>query len=121
MSERRRRQRLLWLGVVFVCLNGAIAWVIVWSLTTLSLDDAHSGLLGADSLLASYDLSVDLDMPLAVGPSCDEDNEVQQGRGAPVDRSMPEEIVQFERQLSWGCGHREYHETRLLKTMPNTL
>jgi hypothetical protein len=26
---------------------------------------------------------------------------------------LPSEIVQFERQLKWGCAHRQYHETRL--------
>jgi hypothetical protein len=49
-----------------------------------------------------------------LGPSCDEDNPLTDATTeGSTDRLLPAEIVQFERRLSWGCTHREYHETRL--------
>lgn len=47
-----------------------------------------------------------------LGPMCDEDNPVTGTTAGSVDRELPEPIIQFERQLRWGCVHREYHETR---------
>jgi hypothetical protein len=46
-----------------------------------------------------------------LGPSCDEDNTAATVEGS-IDRPLPEEIIQFERSLSWGCVHREWHEAR---------
>ncbi len=55
---------------------------------------------------------VTADGAAALGPSCDEDNPIRGAVSGTVDRTLPEAIVQFERQLGWGCAHREWHETR---------
>ncbi|MDB4938671.1 MAG: hypothetical protein JWP87_5643 [Labilithrix sp.] len=48
----------------------------------------------------------------ALGPSCDEDNPIHEAAPGAIDRTLPDAIVQFERQLKWGCAHREWHESR---------
>jgi hypothetical protein len=48
----------------------------------------------------------------ALGASCDEDNPIHDPAPGAVDRLLPAAIVQFERQLKWGCAHREWHESR---------
>lgn len=52
------------------------------------------------------------DVKTALGPSCDEDNPIQGTTAGTVDQLLPEPIIQFERQLRWGCAHREWHEAR---------
>jgi hypothetical protein len=47
-----------------------------------------------------------------LGPSCDEDNPVTGTTEGTTDRALPEAILQFGRQLQWGCKHRHYHDTR---------
>jgi hypothetical protein len=48
----------------------------------------------------------------ALGASCDEDNPIHEAAPGAIDHVLPEAIVQFERQLKWGCAHREWHESR---------
>lgn len=47
-----------------------------------------------------------------LGPSCDEDNTIQGTAAGTIDRPLPDAVVQLERQLQWGCAHREWHESR---------
>lgn len=47
-----------------------------------------------------------------LGPSCDEDNPIHEMAPGAIDRMLPDAVVQFERQLKWGCAHREWHESR---------
>lgn len=50
--------------------------------------------------------------PGTLGPSCDEDNPIRETAAGAIDRVLPEAVVQFERKLTWGCHHREWHESR---------
>jgi hypothetical protein len=47
----------------------------------------------------------------SLGPECDDDNPIT-NEAMGIDRSLPREIVQFERRNAWGCMHREWHDTR---------
>jgi hypothetical protein len=46
-----------------------------------------------------------------LAPGCDEDNPIS-NEALGLDRTLPPEIVQFERRNNWGCMHREWHDMR---------
>jgi hypothetical protein len=60
------------------------------------------------------------DPPVPLGPTCDEDNPIKGSTDGTIDKPLPDAIIQFQRQLRWGCIHREYHETRQWDFISNT-
>jgi hypothetical protein len=80
------------------------------SVVATSSEDAGEG----DAMEHSHDMppSSQPDKPVVLGPSCDEDNPIKNDdyRG---DKPLPAPILQFQRQRSWGCMHREWHDTNV--------